>query len=85
MSVETENGAVVIASDAAHFYANMEREKPFPVFDPLSDVIFGVERMKQLASSPTHIVPGHDPLVLKRFAPSRQDVEDIVTLAHPLS
>lgn len=82
--VETDNGAVVIASDAAHFYANMEREKPFPVFDRLSDVILGVERMKKLASSPAHIVPGHDPLVLKRFARSHQNVEDIVALAHPL-
>ena len=82
--VETDNGAVVIASDAAHFYANMEREKPFPVFDRLSDVIFGVERMKQLASSPDHIVPGHDPLVLKRFARSRPQIDDIVSLTQPV-
>lgn len=82
--VETGNGAVVVASDAAHFYANMEREKPFPVFDRLSDVILGVERMKKLASSPAHIVPGHDPLVLERFARSRDDVEDIVALSRPI-
>ncbi len=82
--VETASGALVIASDAAHFYANMEREKPFPVFDKLSDVVFGVERMKKLASSPAHIVPGHDPLVLQRFAPSRPGIGDIVSLTHPV-
>lgn len=78
--VQTEDGAVVIASDAAHFYANMDREKPFPVFDRLSDVIFGVERMKKLASSPAHIVPGHDPLVLARFPRSLDSIDDIVRL-----
>lgn len=83
--VETASGAVVIASDAAHFYANMETEKPFPVFDRLSDVIFGVERMKSLASSQAHIVPGHDPMVLKRFSRSRDDISDIVNLSRPLS
>jgi glyoxylase-like metal-dependent hydrolase (beta-lactamase superfamily II) len=81
--VETPSGAVVIASDAAHFYANMEREKAFPVFDRHSDVIFGVERMRKLASSHAHIVPGHDPLVLQRFARSRDDLKDIVNLTRP--
>ena len=28
--VQTARGAVVLASDAAHFYANMERQNPFP-------------------------------------------------------
>jgi len=82
--VETEEGALVLASDAAHFYANMERGKPFPVFDRLSDVLFGVERMRTLASSDAHIVPGHDPLVLRRFACVHADVDDIVELSRPL-
>lgn len=81
--VETETGALVLASDAAHFYANMERGKPFPVFDSLSDVLFGVERMRKLASSDAHVVPGHDPAVLGRFARVRADVPDIVDLSRP--
>lgn len=81
--VETENGALVLASDAAHFYANMEREKPFPVFDRLSDVIMGVERMRRLASTPRLIVPGHDPLILQRFAGDKER-PGIVDLTRPL-
>ena len=81
--VETENGALVLASDAAHFYANMEKEKPFPVFDRLSDVIMGVERMRRLASAPRLIVPGHDPLVLQRFAGDKER-PGIVDLTRPL-
>ncbi|WP_337181821.1 N-acyl homoserine lactonase family protein [Shinella sp.] len=81
--VETENGALVLASDAAHFYANMEKEKPFPVFDRLSDVIMGVERMKRLASAPHLIVPGHDPLILQRFAGDNER-PGIVDLTRPV-
>jgi glyoxylase-like metal-dependent hydrolase (beta-lactamase superfamily II) len=29
--VETARGPVVLASDALHFYANMERQNPFPI------------------------------------------------------
>lgn len=75
--VETEGGAVVLASDAAHFYANMDREAPFPVFDRLGDVILGVERMRRLASSDQHIVPGHDPLVLQRFTNVGTGIADL--------
>ncbi|MDO8311631.1 MAG: N-acyl homoserine lactonase family protein, partial [Sideroxyarcus sp.] len=64
--VKTARGYVVIGSDAAHFYANMERGKPFPVFDTLGAVLEGVECMRRLASSESHIIPGHDPLVLER-------------------
>lgn len=83
--VETETGALVLASDAAHFYANMERGAPFPVFDSLADVLEGVSRLRKLASSPAHIVPGHDPLVLQRFACVRADTPDIVDLTQPRS
>ncbi|CAN5422987.1 N-acyl homoserine lactonase family protein [soil metagenome] len=78
--VKTQRGFVVLASDAAHFYANMERGKPFPVFDTLASVLDGVERMRRLATSERHIVPGHDPLVLKRYPLAHQGLADVVRL-----
>lgn len=78
--VKTKRGHVVLASDAAHFYANMERGKPFPVFDTLADVLGGVERMRKLASSSQHIIPGHDPLVLERYPLAHQDLDGVVRL-----
>jgi hypothetical protein len=30
-------------------------------------VLAGYERLKALAASPRHIIPGHDPLVLQRY------------------
>ncbi len=65
--VRTQRGWVVLGSDAAHFYANFEQYRPFPVVDSVADMLAGYDRMRQLSSSIRHIVPGHDPLVLSRY------------------
>lgn len=83
--VDTARGPVVLGSDAAHFYANMERAQPFPVFDNAAAVLDGVRRMKELAGQDAEdrIIPGHDPLVLERYRPVSADLHDIVRLDHP--
>jgi glyoxylase-like metal-dependent hydrolase (beta-lactamase superfamily II) len=69
--VATRRGSVVLASDASHFYANMEQERPFPIVWSVTEMVDGYARMRELADSPGHIVPGHDPLVMQRYpAPS---------------
>jgi glyoxylase-like metal-dependent hydrolase (beta-lactamase superfamily II) len=70
--VRTRRGWLVLASDASHFYANMEQERPFPIVWSVADMVAGYSRLLALAQSPAHIIPGHDPLVLERYpAPSR--------------
>jgi len=81
--VETARGPVVLGSDAAHFYANMERGIPFPVCDSPADVLEGVTRMRKLAASDDHIIPGHDPLVTARYPSVSADLPDIVRLDLP--
>jgi glyoxylase-like metal-dependent hydrolase (beta-lactamase superfamily II) len=78
--VNTKRGAVVLGSDASHFYANFQQIRPFPVVDSVSDMIAGYETMNRLASSRRHIVPGHDPLVLEYYPRAHPDVADIVRL-----
>lgn len=78
--VETARGAVVLGSDAAHFYANMERGKPFPVLENVEAALEGVRRMRELASSRDHIIPGHDPLVRTLYPRAREDDENITRL-----
>lgn len=78
--VQTARGPVVLASDAAHFYANMDRAAPFPVFDSAVDVLEGVRKMRGLAASQDHIVPGHDPLVLQRYPEHSTALADVVRL-----
>ncbi len=65
--VHTARGWVVLASDAAHYYANMERRNPFVVVWNVADMLAGHAELLRQAASPEHVVPGHDPLVLERY------------------
>ncbi len=65
--VQTRRGAVVVASDASHYYEHFERGTCFPVTYHLGEVLEGYRKLHRLAASPQHIVPGHDPLVLDRY------------------
>ncbi len=65
--VHTQRGWVVVASDASHFYENIDTESPFPIVFHLGDMLDGYHRLLALADSPAHLVPGHDPLVCVRY------------------
>jgi glyoxylase-like metal-dependent hydrolase (beta-lactamase superfamily II) len=65
--VETGRGPVVLASDAAHFYANMDRQNPFPILVDLAAMMESWKKLARLAGDESRIVPGHDPLVMKRY------------------
>jgi len=60
-------GTVVLASDNAYLYENLERHRPITQsLDTLSN-LRAQERMARLASEPRLIVPGHDVEVFVRF------------------
>ena len=65
--VRTRRGWVVLASDASHFYAHMEQGRAFPVVSDVAAMLEGHHRLRALASSPAHVIPGHDPLVMSRY------------------
>jgi glyoxylase-like metal-dependent hydrolase (beta-lactamase superfamily II) len=65
--VHTQRGWVVLASDAAHFYANWQQRRPFPIVDDLAAYLAAFATIESLASSAQHVIPGHDPLVLARY------------------
>lgn len=76
--VKTKRGWVVLASDACHFYENAQGQKPFPVVYNVADMMDGWGKLERLAESPKHVVPGHDPLVLKRYPAPKADLEGVV-------
>lgn len=78
VSVHTARGWVVLASDVTHFYANMETGRPFSTAFHIGDMLEGVDRMRAVAGSDDHIVPGHDPLVMQRYSPVRNDLAGII-------
>lgn len=81
--VRTKRGWVVLASDSSHYYANFEDRRPFPVVNNVTEMLEGYDTMRKLASSLDHIVPGHDPQVLTRYAPDPGKPHDIVRLDAP--
>ena len=73
--VHTARGWVVLAADALHFYANLERRIPFPAFYNLADMLAAFDELQRLAETPEHIVPGHDPEVMARYPASSPGME----------
>ena len=71
--VRTLRGFVVLASDVSHFYENMASQRPFTTAFHIGEMLEGFDRLLALAPDESHIVPGHDPLVMKLYpAPSPQ-------------
>ena len=79
--VHTARGWVVLASDAVHYWANIEERNPFPAADVMG-ALEGFATVEGLADGPAHIIPGHDPAVLTRFPPLRHNI-DIVRVDLP--
>ncbi|MEM8750186.1 MAG: N-acyl homoserine lactonase family protein [Pseudomonadota bacterium] len=65
--VKTRSGYLCLASDAAHYYENFMSQKPFPIVVDMQDMMDGFVRIQSLASAQKLVIPGHDPLVTKRF------------------
>ena len=63
----TKQGPIVVASDAAHFYENYEQRKPFSITIDMDATLRSYSKLTELARSPRHVLPGHDPLVLERY------------------
>jgi glyoxylase-like metal-dependent hydrolase (beta-lactamase superfamily II) len=75
--VWTKRGWVVVASDATHFYANFQQRRPFPIVYNLGEMLEGYNLLYKLADSPDHIIPGHDPLVMKYYPAVSKELEGI--------
>jgi glyoxylase-like metal-dependent hydrolase (beta-lactamase superfamily II) len=76
--VRTARGWVVLASDAAHFYENMEKRSPFPIVYSVSEMIDGYRTMLDLADSARHLIPGHDPLVMAHYPAPEKALEGVI-------
>ncbi|HWJ73896.1 MAG TPA: N-acyl homoserine lactonase family protein [Kaistia sp.] len=77
VTVNTARGRVVLASDATHYFENMDTGRPFTTAFHIGDTIEGYDRVRQLAPTPQHIIPGHDPLVMQLYPAPRPDLEGI--------
>jgi glyoxylase-like metal-dependent hydrolase (beta-lactamase superfamily II) len=72
--VATRTGRLVLASDAVHYYEELERDRPFFIVADLPDMYAAFDLIKEMEQDAgTRVVAGHDPLVAERF-PARGDV-----------
>ncbi len=67
VSIATTQGTVVIASDNAYLYENLDTRAAIAQTLDAASNLRAQNRMKQLASNDRLIVPGHDPQVFVRF------------------
>lgn len=78
VTVRTTQGEVVLASDASHFYRNIEKRQPVQIITNLPQMLRAFDKIEELAGSKELIVAGHDPDVVNRF---QQVEEGIIKIA----
>ncbi len=69
--VDTDDGVVLLASDAIHYYEEYERDMPFTQVACLVEMYAAFDRIRAMvdAGEVRHLVSGHDPGTLGRFTP----------------
>jgi glyoxylase-like metal-dependent hydrolase (beta-lactamase superfamily II) len=72
--VHTGQGFAVLASDASHFYANLEEDRPYAIVHTLPEMHLAFDTIRRLAGRPSLIVAGHDPQVMTRYPPASADL-----------
>ena len=73
--VKTRCSYIILAADATHLYAHIDGGRVFPIVYNVAEVLAGYETLNRLATSPQHVVPGHDPLVLERYPAAKPGLE----------
>lgn len=73
--VKTRRGHVVIASDSCHLYSHLDEGRVFPITYSVGDTLEGYRKLRKLASSRHHIVPGHDPDVVNLYPAAAPGLE----------
>jgi glyoxylase-like metal-dependent hydrolase (beta-lactamase superfamily II) len=59
---------VVLASDAVHYYEELERDRPFSTVANLADMYAAYDQIREMEQDAgTSVVAGHDPAVAQRF------------------
>jgi hypothetical protein len=55
----------------------MNDKRPFPIVWDVPQMVAGYARLAELADASGLIVPGHDPLVMRRYPAAGADLEGV--------
>ena len=73
VSVQTNDGPALLASDTLHLYEQYEREMPFSAVTDLAAMYEAYSTIRTMLNGGiTHLVSGHDPSTLSRFRASNR-------------
>ena len=67
VEVGTRSGTVIVASDNVYLYENLDLGVPIAATLDAESNLRAQRRMRELASKPELLIPGHDPAILERF------------------
>ena len=70
VGVRTGNSTIVLASDNAYLYENLDKHLPIAQTLDAESNLRAQDRMRTIATNPRLIIPGHDPAVFDRFRPA---------------
>ncbi|WP_234261170.1 FAD/NAD(P)-binding protein [Halomonas sp. MCCC 1A11062] len=84
VSIPTQRGNIVLASDAAHFWENINLRSPFPIVVDVQRMFAAYDVMECLADGPFHVIPGHDPKVLEIFPRLPNNADIAILHAEPV-
>ncbi len=76
--VPTGRGALLLASDASHYYEHWVKRVPFAICWSQSELMTSYQRFEELADSEDHVIPGHDPLVRRLYPALESSLSDEV-------
>ncbi len=84
VTVDTGPGRVILASDAVHYYEELERDRPFSTVANLADMYAAFDQIREMEQDAgTRVVAGHDPRVRERF-PALGGRRDVTLLSGPV-
>ena len=67
LAIDGEGGPILLASDAVHFYEEVERDRACAVLHDLARVYLAYDTIREHVERGARLVAGHDPLVMDRF------------------
>jgi glyoxylase-like metal-dependent hydrolase (beta-lactamase superfamily II) len=81
VTVDGGPGRIVLASDAVHYYEELERDRPFTTVVNLADMYAAFDQIREMEQDAgTRVIAGHDPVVAERF-PAFHGEDDVFLLS----
>lgn len=82
VKVNTPEGVALLASDAVHYYEELENDLPFSTVANLADMYAGFDKIRNWVASGEvkHVVSGHDPETVRRFPPAPGPLGEFVSV-----